>query len=327
MQEFTLTRLNNNFYRVDLDKAWQCFKRNAATLGKIPKVRFSSESLPAYYHSEMTRAYENTAGEYVLKTSLSGLSGNKGVMPRAIFRQAMHAKFNLGDEAPSDFLDTFNNRYFRLYCQAEQKHDLTVQIEEETFCWNSQQLSMTDMLSSLSGIKEAGGELPKERMIQYSGLMGMNLTCPLTLKAILEDFFDARFEVEGHGIEYQPVTDCSLTRLGKKTASARLGGGAMLGKTTPMLSQKLHIHIYPLDYQDSEALRNNNKLILALDSLVKSYMGMDIEYRLYMKVNSQCLPSVRLTNDPSYGLKVGQSAWIKAASDAGQFITMPLSLS
>ncbi|MPY26917.1 type VI secretion system baseplate subunit TssG [Shewanella psychropiezotolerans] len=327
MQESTLARLNNTFNRVALDKAWQCFKRNAANSGQTPDVRFSAEFLPAYYHSEMTRVYENTVGEYVLKTSISGLSGNDGVMPRAIYRQVMHTKLDLGDEAPSDFLDTFNNRYFRLYCQVEQKNDLSSQLEEETFFWNQQQLSMTDMLSSLSGCTEEASGLPKERMIQYSGLMGMKLTCPITLKAILEDFFEVRFEVEGYGLEYQPVTPCSLTRLGKKTNSSRLGAGAMLGKMTPMLSQKLNIFIFPLDYQHSENIRSNNKMMLALDDLVKSYMGEDTDYRLHMKINSQLLPRVCLTSDPRSALKVGQSAWMKAQSDVEQAVAMPLSLS
>ncbi|WP_064609354.1 type VI secretion system baseplate subunit TssG [Photobacterium sp. J15] len=327
MQESALNRLASTQYKAELSRAWQLFKHRAERAGIRPSVRFSAELLPAHYRTEVTQVFAGQGQEYVLKTPLTALTGNQGVMPRAMFRQALSAKFDLGDEAPIDFFDTFNNRYFRLYCQTELKHDLTAQLEEETFNWNRHQLSVSEMLSSLCGLGEGTNALPKQHMIQYTGLLGLKLTCPMALKALLEDYFEAVFEIDRSELEYLPLTPCSLSQLGPGGQNNQLGMGALLGKSTPMAGQKLNIKVCPRDYGHYLSIRNDQKMIRAIEHMVRSYMGVNTKFKLYMKVNSHYLPRVRLTSDSNHGLKVGQSAWMNNQSGAKQFVEMPLTAS
>jgi len=327
MQESAVARLATGQFHVELDKAWQVFKHRAARSGIRPKLRFSAESLPAHYQTEVTGVSSDAQGHYVMKTPLMALSGNGGVMTRAMYRHALSAQFDLGDEAAVDFFDTFNNRYFRLYCQASLKHDLCSQVEEETFSWNRHQQSLTTMLSSLCGQHEASAAVPKSHLIQYSGLLGLKLTCPHALKQLLEDYFDAEFVIEPSGLEYQPLTACSLTKLGRGGQNRQLGMGALLGKSAPMVGQKLNIKLCPSNYRHYLNIRSDKKMIQAIEHLVRSYMGINIKYKLHMKVDSRYLPRVKLTSSADSGLKVGQSAWMNSRSNQQQYVEMPLTAS
>lgn len=327
MQESAVIRLSQGTFEGQLEKAWQIFKHQAHTNGQRPAVNFSAEILPAYYKSEVSQVSSESNGAYTLKTSVASLSGNEGTMPRAMYNQALKARFEQGDEAPLDFFDTFNNRYYRLYCETKQKHELTYQMEEETFHWNRHRQSITEMLSSLAGQSGEVAPMPESHLVQYTGLLGLKLTCPLALKAMLEDYFEAQFEVERSGLEYLPLTPCSLTQLGQSGKNQQLGMGALAGKSTPMIGQKLNIKICPNDYLHYLRIRSDKKMIHAVDHMVRSYMGVNTKYALYMKVNSQYLPRLKLSGSHKSGLRIGQSAWMNNQSNSQQFVEMPLTKS
>ncbi|UTM57054.1 type VI secretion system baseplate subunit TssG [Photobacterium sp. CCB-ST2H9] len=327
MQESAVNRLLSGQFSVALEKAWQVFKHQAALSGRRPEVRFSAELLPAYYPSEVTGVAVNAVSDYTLKASLPALSGSQSTMPRTMFKEALSANFDLGEQAPLDFFDAFNNRYFRLYCQVQHKHDLTAQIEEASFSWNRHRLSVTGMLANLAGQSGHESPIPASHLIQYTGLLGMKLTCPLALKAMLEDYFSAEFAIERSALEYLPLTPCSLTQIGRTGQNRQLGMGALVGKTTPMAGQKLKIKICPRDYDHYLAIRHDKAMIRALDHLVRSYMGVNTKYALYMKVNSEYLPRVRLSGRSDSALRIGQSAWMNHQTEHRQFVEMPLTLS
>lgn len=322
MQESTLARLGSDKAYAELSSVWQLFKHNAEHQKIRPKVRFSAELLPAWYGSEVSQVFARADGSYLIKSPLAAISGNQATLPRAFFREVMNTKFDQGDEAAVDFFDGFNNRYFRLYCQAVLKHSLSAQSEEEMFSWNQYQHSMSEMLANLSGMGRKIAAFPRDHHIQYTGLIGLKLFCPVALKALLEDYFQADFEIERSELEYLPVVHDALMRLGH--VNCRLGIDTLLGSCTPMVGQKLKIKICPRDYQHYLRIHDDSRMINAIDHLVRSYMGVNGEYRLLMKVNSQYLPHVRLSSNRQQMFKVGISMWMATRNHEMQFVEMPL---
>lgn len=324
MQKSTLVRLYAENSYIALEKAWQVFKHDAELNNMRPKVRFSAELLPAWYPSEASQVSVLAGGGYLIKSSLEAVSGNQAILPRALFREAINSKFDQGDEAAISFFDGFNNRYFRLYCQTTLKHCLSAQIEEETFTWNQYQQSTSEILANLSGIGFVVESVPKEHHIQYTGLLGLKLFCPLALKGLLEDYFQAEFEIERSELEYLPVVNSALTQL--KLANCRLGIDSLLGRSAPMVGQKLKVKICPRDYQHYLSIHDDQQMINAIDHLVRSYMGVNGKYRLLMKVNSQYLPRIRLSSNRIKALKVGISSWMTTCAKVTQFVEMPLTV-
>lgn len=323
MQDLLVARLNGGF-DVSLESAWQLFKHQAQRDSTKPSLRFSAVALPAFYATELVQA--SWQDGVTLKTSLSALSGSQAVMPRFMYQEALTAKFDLSDEAPLDFFDIFNNRYFRLYCQTEQKYQLTGMLEEELFDWNFPQASISHLLSNLSGFNENNDDIPKKHLVQYTALLGLKLSCPQALKGMLEEYFSAQFEIEISALEYHPLTPCSLTQIGKTGKNRQLGMGVLLGQSTPMIGQKLKINICPQSYQDYLDIRQNKKMIRALDGLVRRFMGVNVKFILGMKVSSHCLPRVHLSADPDLSLRLGHTTWMSDQLNNRQFVEMPLKI-
>ncbi|MCL9781228.1 type VI secretion system baseplate subunit TssG [Vibrio sp. S4M6] len=325
MQASIVNRVNHQGLSVCLEKAFQAFKHQAQLRGKRPSVRFTSELLPAHYQSEVTQVSVENGESYLLKTPLPALLGNKGTLPRSMFKEALHAKFDLGDSAAIDFFDSFNNRYFRLYCQAVQKHELTSQLEEESFRWNQPHLGLTQMLACLAGLDTEESSLPGQHLIQYCGLLAMKSTSSHALKAILEDYFKLDFLIEGSEVEYQPLTACSLTQIGKNGKNHQLGIDALVGKTTPMLGQKLKIKICPKDFQQYLSIGSDPNYISAINQVVRSYMGVGVKYALYMEVHKRYLPHVTLSSSPGPASMLGQTAWMGRRTTFSDSVEVPLS--
>lgn len=327
MQTSLITRLKAHCFDVSLEQAWQLFKHKAQHEGLRPAVRFSAATLPSYYSGDIVEIDADRYGTCTLNISLPALSGNSATMPRTMYKEALHALFTLSDKAPIDFFNIFNNRYFRLYCQSEQKYQLSAQIEEASFDWNQGKLSITEMLVSLTGLTEGIEALPKEHLIQYIGLLGSCLATPLSLKAMLEAYFQTPFDIESTPLEYLPLTPCSWTQIGKKGQNKQLGLGALLGKTTPMIGQKLKVIIFPQSYVHYQEIQNNQKLIQALNFMVRTFIGVNVKFILCMKISNHYLPRVQISaNGASFG-RLGQSIWMSHhLNDAldRQFVEMPL---
>jgi len=329
MQKPVIDLLLSDGFEKQLHKAWQLMKHHAQSMGNRPKVRFISEDLPAHYSSEVTAVYQKPANGWVIKTSVPALSGNQGVLQRSMNKQALSALFDEGNEASLDFYNSFNNRYYRLYCSSMIKHSLVDLMEEETFSWNAQnyQKSISDMLVNLTGAGSQQGDIPASHLIQYTGTIGMKLTCPRVLKNLLKDYFCYEFEVEHSSVEYQPLTACSLTRIGQDGQNLALGMGALIGQSAAMAGQKLRIKVCPASYRQYQEINSNPTLIRAIYQMIKVYLGVNILFSLHMKVNGSYLPGLKLTHNRERGLKLGESAWMEGKNSVTQYVELPLKAS
>ncbi|RLV61244.1 type VI secretion protein VasB-1 [Parashewanella curva] len=326
MQRSSLTEKLSSVDGAELASAWQLIKHEAASNGTRPRIRFRCESLPAYYHSQVTSVSHNTRQFWIIETSIAALSGSHGVMPRPMYRAALEARFEYSDEAAIDFFNGFNNRYLNLFCQVENKHQIVRLKEEETFTWPTHGTHISELLAKLSGVVGESNVIPQKHFIQYTALLGFKLTCPIALRMMLEDYFEAKFEIDYFDMEHQALTPCSLTRIGRNGQNQKLGKTTLIGKVATMVGQSLKIKICPRNYLHYLEVYSDKKLTLAIDHMVKTYMGINIKYKLYMKVNSRYLPRTRLLSSASNATKLGRSAWMGSQNTSKQFVEMPLAI-
>ncbi|MCW8327868.1 type VI secretion system baseplate subunit TssG [Photobacterium sp. SDRW27] len=324
MQEHALTQLLREPYTFDLHRAVQLVKHEAATLGKRPALTFTASLLPAYQQADIVEVSNPVAGQWAFTCDLPALSGSQGVMPRHSYIESIKELFEQGNDALIDFLDGFNNRYYRLYCQAELKNDLAAQAEEEHFSWNRHSASLTTMLANLNGDLGNNRILPSDHLIQYSGLLGLKLSCPHTLKDLLGDYFEYEFDVEYGDVDYVPLLPCSVTKLGKTGQNNQLGFGALVGKSAVTAFQRLEIMIKPNNNHQFNEIRNDNRLVSAIDAFVRHYMGVDIKLKLMIKVNGKYLPGLRLSTESSTDIRLAQSTWLAPKQITREHVVMPL---
>ncbi|MGB0894729.1 MAG: type VI secretion system baseplate subunit TssG, partial [Parashewanella sp.] len=264
MQKSSVNSNLNINSAAELPYTWQILKHKAHIEGTRAKVRFSSEHFPAYYQREVCDVQKSGRTGWNITTGLATFSGNMGVMPRSMYKKALYSLFDLGDSAALDFFSGFNFRYLSLYCSAELKHSLTAQMEEETFNWAAAEQSISHMLANLTGMVHDTDIVPKNHYIQYTGVIGLKLSCSNTLKNILSDYFESEFEIEHSSLEFSPLTPCSLTVLGQKANNNQLGLGALVGNCAPIVGQKIKIKICPKSYQEYRQIYNDPKLVPAI---------------------------------------------------------------
>ena len=324
MQEHALIRLLQQPYTFDLHRAMQLVKHEAAVLGKRPTVSFSASLLPAYQQADIVEVSNPVAGQWAFTCDLPALSGSQGVMPRHSYSESLKELFEQGNDALIDFLNGFNNRYYRLHCQAELKNDLVAQAEEEHFSWNRHSLSLTTMLANLNGDLGNNKTLSSDHLIQYSGLLGMKLSCPQTLKDLLADYFEYEFDVEYGDVDYVPLLPCSVTKLGKKGQNNQLGFGALVGKSAVTAFQRLEIMIKPNNNRQFNQIRNDRQLVSAIDAFVRHYMGVDLKLKLMIKVDGKFLPGLRLSTESSTDIRLAQSTWLAPKQITREHVVMPL---
>ncbi|MBM7071363.1 type VI secretion system baseplate subunit TssG [Shewanella sp. 202IG2-18] len=325
MQKLTLTKLIESADGSELAKTWQLLRHHAEYTNSHLKVRFSSEVLPAYHHSEVTKVYQHPRAGWIIKTGLPALTGSKGSIVRPLYRQLLNAQFNLGDDAPIDFFDSFNHRFYSFYCRVEQKHDLLSLLEEERFKSHNVEHAISSLLVNLSGAEKNSNIIPKDHLIQYSSLIGLRITCIGVLKKILEDYFETCFEIENSDLEYQPLTMCSLTAIGNNGQNAQLGTNALVGTSAPVVGQRLRIKICPANYLEYIEIHSDQKLVKTIDYIVRSFMGVNIKYKLFMKADSHYLPRIKLSKSTEGFSKIGESAWMDSRASSQQYVELPLS--
>jgi type VI secretion system protein ImpH len=324
MQKYALKQLINQPYSFELHCAIQLVKHNAASLGKRPDISFSASILPAYQQADIAEVKNPVAGSWSFICDMPALSGGQGLMPRYCYSESLKELFEQGNSALVDFFDGFNNRYYRLHCQSELKNNLAAQVEEDNFFWNHHDQSLTTMLANLYGDLGHNLSLSAAHMIQYSGLLGLKLSCPHALQDLLVDYFQYEFEVQYGDVTYLPLLPCCVTKLGEKGQNNQLGLGALAGKSAVTAFQSLNIMIKPNNNQEFNEIRNDKQLYNALDSLVRQYMGVDIKLKLMIKVAGKYLPGLQLTSNSKTDLRLAQSTWLAPTKISQEYVVMPL---
>ena len=324
MQKHALTQLLIDPSSFELHCAMQLVKHDAASVGEKPQISFSANILPAYQQADITEVKNSASTVWKFTCDMSALSGSQGVMPRYNYSESLNELFDQGNYALIDFFDGFNSRYYRLHCQSELKHNLSAQAEEENFSWKRHDQSLTAMLASLYGSLGNNDSLPPGHMIQYSGLMGLKLSCPHALKDLLIDYFEYDFEVHYGDVDYLPLLPCSLTKLGKSGQNNQLGFDALVGKSAVTAFQRLEIMIKPNNYRQFNQIRNDKSLYCALNSVIRHYMGIDIKLKLMIKVAGKYLPGLQLTTDDKTTIRLAQSTWLAPQKISAEYVVMPL---
>ena len=74
--------------------------------------------------------------------------------------------------------------------------------------------------------------IPDSHFVQYTGLIGLKVTCPETLRLILEDYFGYPFNVERSQLTYQPISSDALTQIGFEGRNRRI----FYGKNESLIS-------------------------------------------------------------------------------------------
>ncbi len=266
-------------------------------------VRFTLNQTLAFPASEVESLQslvdEDGVARWRLLINIIGLTGSTGVLPyhytELIFDRHRHKDENL-----EHFFDLFNHRIASLYYKASIKYRLPLQYERNRLFrrQTNRHCQHTEVLLSLIGLGNEGLQnrlfIGDESLIYFGGLFNQKIRTSTNLRQILRSHFHIPVEINQFIGQWCEMIDDVRTRLAEidnpRGCNARLGRSAILGKRGWFSQGKIQIVLGPLDKRQLEKFAPGSRSLIALDELVRLYLGMENDYEFVVRVDSKNLP-------------------------------------
>lgn len=290
-----------------------------------------------------TSKYNNQQrAQFLLSVSLMGLTGSGGVLPYH-YTELILQRYRFKDFALGNFLDLFNHRSLSIYYRAANKYRFNTYVEQQILeRQNDTQILQTsfpktdlftDTLRSLSGLNTPRGlhGIPhlNDNVLKYTAYFAQKPRSAANLKRMLADYFQLPVEIDPFTAQWQEIVPDMLTRLpGKKQPlgqNAQLGHNAMLGHKIWSAQSKFKINIGPLSYEQYQALSPNSRKLKALHSLIRLYIGIELDYDIELEVPANEMPIARVDPKAKNPIQLGWNTYMPAQDQAERMVKIRIS--
>jgi type VI secretion system protein ImpH len=266
-------------------------------------VRFAVTQSMAFPAGEI-QGLESIIGEdgktrWRLLINLIGLTGATGVLPYH-YTEMILSRQRSKDNNLEEFLNLFNHRIASLLYKAEVKYSLPLQYERSRlFATRSNKYSApTNALLSLIGM---GSEKLQHRLytddeslLYYGGLFSQKIRTVGNLRQIIRSYFDIPVQINQFVGQWCEMIVDVRTRLADidnpKGCNASLGRNVILGKSGWFSQGKIQIVLGPLNRNQLKKFAPDKSSLIALNELVRLYVGMENEFEFIVRVRKQDLP-------------------------------------
>ncbi len=304
-------------------------------------LRFSSFQSLAFPSSEVESidriSYQDNVDQWQLLINLIGLSGAMGVLPYH-YTELILNREKQKDENFEHFLNLFNHRTASLFFQASVKYRLPLQYERNALHRKNteQHAAQTQVLLSLIGMGSQSlcNRLytRDESLLYFGGLINQKIRTAGNLQQILKSHFNIPVEIKQFVGQWREMIDDVRSRLPDlehpQGCNARLGHSAMLGKRGWFAQGKVHIVLGPLNKQQLRKFEPGTASLVALNELVRMYLGMEHDYDFVIRIHKQDIPK-KIQLDSKSPPIIGWNTWLRSKTrlPAGQHETLDLSVS
>ncbi len=290
-------------------------KSGLATEGSI---HYKTDLLAGYKSMAVVSLQHINQTSWQLTLHQEALGGALGVMPRYLWDELLRLWLEQGQGAGIAFLEIFNQRSHQLNYRVSYKYDFA-QLAENAECQRHQSLgSFYTYLSSICGTTGVR-YLKANHLFQYGALLGMHVTNPQALSAILEDYFGWQFRVIPSDQGYEPLSRHSLTSLGSGGNNQQLGRDALIGHSATVPFAHLEIRMLADKPCALQHIRDQG-LFDAILELVKRFVGHQVKIHLQLEIENNFLPSLQLTE----GFQLGLNTYMPVYGGLDRKVILPL---
>jgi type VI secretion system protein ImpH len=241
-----------------------------------------------------------------------GLLGGSGVLPAHYTeRIAAHEQYQK-DEGPRAFLDTFSNRSLALFYEAWRKYRLGFKYQvsgNDSFLpllLSLAGLGSSSLRERLAGAKD--GKVRDESLGYFAAAIRHRPASAVQVARVLSEYLGQPVKAEqfvGHWYEVPPAQQTTLGSL-----DAVLGAGAMAGARVWQRNLRLRLVVGPLDHASFTALLPGGLAARALNSILKMFSGVSLEYEVELVLRAADVRGVAL-DDANVG-RLGWDAYLVA---------------
>jgi len=280
-----------------------------------------ADAMPNNFSGQIT-ALSFEQNKATITSSQTSLSSGNAVVPLYIYETLLTA-FHQEQYALTDFLNIFNNRYFKLFARTvEQKHLLLVDEIDRFFQDNTNQkqqhISLANCIAQIAGLPN---NKQTNSWLGYGLILGSPNRSIKSLQQVLCDFFSLAITVKSEPLtQYQLSPQC-WTQLGstkggdgKNTGkNNQLGQGFLLGKKTWLSNQSINITVQVETAQQLQLLTDDNAWFQELAQMTRYYLRDKTELAIYLEAPNKWFKRTVLSNISDKTVRLGRGFHITSS--------------
>jgi predicted component of type VI protein secretion system len=274
-------------------------------------------------------AFELVGQKAIIASSKTSLTSGYSVVPNYIYEELLNA-FHDEQYALNDFLNMFNDRYFKIYVRTVEKCHLLLTDELDRYAKSTeyrrnrqqrQQIQLSNCLAQLSALPD---EANNKKWLGYSLVLGSaNRSLP-DLQRVLSDYFSLKVSIESGQLNKYKLEQESWTRLGAANSvenqfnttrslqqNTQLGRGFLLGKRCWLPEQRINITVEAESRSQLKFLIEDNAWYLELTQMTRCYLRDKTEIALNLKAPDNWFERIQLSEDIEKTVRLGRGFHLK----------------
>jgi type VI secretion system protein ImpH len=281
-------------------------------------VRFRSPPGFAFPEADITTVDDAAGRVPQVTTTVMGLTGPSGVLPRA-YTEAVGMSPRNRTRAMHDFFDLLAHRLVAGFAQAGAKYRLPRAADAARLVGGGTLDPVSGAVLALTGYgtphlaeRLPAGATP---LLHYAGLFATRPRSAERLAALLSDWLGRRVEVvqfAGAWLNLPPDQRSCLPARGREGRFNRLGVDAAIGIRAWDVQARIVLRLGPLDAAAFTALLPDGPAYRRLVSLVQAFLGLETGFAINPVLAAAEVGPLRLQAEQPGGARLGWTTWLPA---------------
>ncbi len=280
-------------------------KDEPVRLSQNPSLGFQVGSLSALEEGKSKHAFR-------LYCNFMGLLGSNGPLPIHYTEHALQRAAHHDDPTFKEFVDLFNHRMLSLFYRAIAETDPAINMDRH------EDNRYTDFVASIGGFlpdaARSRDSLPDSTRFNFAGWLGTRSRCPEGLVAVVGGYFKLPCEVTEFVGGWLQMPNESLIKLGSRESNCHLGVSTYAGRKVWSSSHKIRIKLGPMTWQDYIEFAPGEANNIALQELVLSYLGDEIDWELRLELKAGESRPLTLNKQ----CRLGFNSWVSGSTSDAQ---------
>lgn len=277
-------------------------------------VRFSAPPSLAQPTAEVLEAHSPQPGKHArLITTLIGLVGPSAEMPRW-YTELLALSYRQKSFAITDFFDLLAQPLIDAFASAGSKYRLARSTEQAALL-NTEEPIGAGVLA-LAGFDtpliEKRLALEPDVFRYYSGFFSSYPRSSSCLASLVSDYLGKPVIIEEFCGSWLTIPSDQQSRLPHEHSHGifcTLGVDATIGRQVWSQQARFIVRIGPLVRTEFETLLPNNSLLISLVSLIRAYVGLELDFMVNLIIKESEIPPLTLGGQ-SGGTRLGWTSWL-----------------
>ncbi len=307
----------------DLVQLVRVLNRHFSKVAQPFELIIEADPMPNNIEAEISD-FDLIGQKAIISSSKTSLTSGYSVVPIYIYEELLTA-FHDERYALADFLNIFNDRYFKLYVRTVEKTHLLLTDEIDryfnsaTFQQKHHKKSQVQLASCLAQLSALPDELAVKNWLGYSLILGSPNRSLDDLQQVIADYFSLKVSIDSGQLNKYKLDQENWTRLGAKTSlknqkndvqilqqNNQLGRGFLLGQCCWLSKQRVNITLEAKSQEHLKFLVDESAWSRELASMTRSYLRDKTEIAIYLKAPDSWFQNIQLSADIEKTVRLGR---------------------